>query len=108
MKRPGGGTDKAVDLDSSVEVPGGLVGTDPFRRWGRILRWTSVVSLAPIYGANWRPFDKRDVVVTDLSGKRELYREGPFPSGGAKRRQEVILRRTQAGSLHRWGVAPGP
>ena len=53
----------------------------------------------PIHGVNWRPFDKRDVVVTDWSGKHELYREGPFSSGDASRHQQVITREIKGDGL---------
>ena len=86
-------------LDNPVAVPGGVVGTDPFRRWGPTIRWTFVVILAPIFGANWRPFNKRDVVVTDLDGTSELYREGPFTSSGAQRRQNGIVEEINADGL---------
>jgi hypothetical protein len=96
MKTAPGGHRRPIHLDSVVEVPGGVVGTDPFRRWGPAVRWASVVFLVPIFGANWRPFDKRDVVVTDLGGTHEMYREGPFTSSGAQRRQQTIVREITA------------
>jgi hypothetical protein len=58
-----------------------------------------VVILAHIRGADWQPFDKRDVVVTDQGGKQELYREGPFTSGSAARRQQLIAREITADGL---------
>jgi len=86
-------------LDNPDVVSGGVVGTDPFRRWGPTARWISVVILAPILGANWRPFNKRDVVVTDPSGTDELYREGPFTSSGAQHRQQAIVLEIDADGL---------
>jgi len=46
----------------------------------------------PIFGANWRPFNKRDVVITDADGTHEMFREGPFTSSDAHRRQQAIVR----------------
>src|SRR5271154_2828932 len=92
MRHPSRGSDEVRRLDNPVQVPGGCVGTDPFRRWGPALRWTSIAIQAPIRGVNWRPFDKRDVVVTARDGGNELYREGPFTSTGAARRQREIVR----------------
>ena len=99
MKTTAGRQRKPPHLDSVVEVPGGAVGTDPFRRWGPVVRWTTVVILAPILGPNWRPFNKRDVVVTDLNGMHEMYREGPLTSGGAQRRQQAIVREITADGM---------
>jgi hypothetical protein len=86
-----GGHRQPIHLDSVLGLPGGIVGTDPFRRWGSAVRWTSVVILAPIPGANWRPFNKRDVVITDVGGTHEMFREGPFTSSDAQRRQQTVV-----------------
>lgn len=99
MDKAPGGHCRSVHLDNVVEVPGGVVGTDPFRRWGPAVRWTSVVILVPIFGANWRPFNKRDVVVTDFGRTHEMYREGPFTSSGAQRRQQTIVREITSDGL---------
>jgi hypothetical protein len=80
---------RPIRLDSMVEVSGGVVGTDPYRRWGPAFRWT-VVILELLTGARWRPFNKRDVVVTDLSRTQEFYREGPFRAGAADKRKSTI------------------
>ena len=90
---------KPIRLDNVVEVPGGVVGIDPNRRWGPIVRWTVVVLEAPVRGVNWRPFDKRDVVVTDWNKKHELYREGPFSSRDASRRQQEVIREIKTDGL---------
>src|SRR5271163_1762985 len=99
MNKALGGHRRPIHLDNVVEVPGGVVGTDPFRRWGPAVRWASVVILVPLFGANWRPFNKRDVVITDLDRTHEMYREGPFTSGGAQRRQQTIVREITADGL---------
>jgi hypothetical protein len=89
MKKAAGGHPRPIRLDSVVEVPGGLVGTDPYRGWGPTIRWTMVLLRLPIV-VRQRPFNKRDVVVTDPSRTREFYREGTFSSWAADRRKMAI------------------
>jgi len=92
MKTEAGGHRRPIRLDSVAEVPGGVVGTDPYRRWGPTFRWVVFVLEVPLrFGPNWRPFNKRDVVVTDLSRTEELYREGPFTARAANNRQSVLV-----------------
>ena len=92
MDRPGGATSKARQLDNLVEVPGGHVGTDPYRRWGPIFHWTWQLVHLPLWGNPGGSFDKRDVVVIDSVGNHELYREGPFTAQSALARQRSIVR----------------
>jgi hypothetical protein len=40
---------RQIHVDSVVDVQGVLVGTDPYRRWGPVLRWAVVVlELTPL------------------------------------------------------------
>jgi hypothetical protein len=91
MESAPGGHSRLIHLDNAVEVAGGVVGTDPYGRWGPVLRWMVVILEAPVRGVNWRPFNKRDVVVADLTRTQEFYREGPFPAVVADRRKMVIV-----------------
>jgi hypothetical protein len=100
MKTGAGGHRSPIHLDNIVEVPGGVVGTDPYRRWGPILRWTLIMLELPIKGnANWHPLDKRDVVVTDLAHTQEFYREGPFSASAADSRKSAIVATIQTDGL---------
>lgn len=94
-----GGHRRPIRLDNVIEVPGGVVGTDPYRRWGPTIRWAIVLLELPLLGRNPRPFNKRDVVVCRLDSETEMYREGPFTSVGAQRRQRTIVREISADGL---------
>jgi hypothetical protein len=92
MKTATGGHREPIRLDRIIEVPGALVGTDPYRRWGPILRWAVIGLEFPIMGGpNWHPFDKLDVVVVDITRTQEFYREGPFSARTAARRETQIV-----------------
>ena len=92
MNKAADGHHKPIHLDSPVDVPGGLVGTDPYRRWGPAFRWPviifEIIISAGISGRS--ALNKRDVVVTDHSFTKEFYREGPFSSWSADRRKTAI------------------
>ena len=92
MKTAAGGHQRPIRLDSMVEVPGGVVGTDPYRRWGPIFRWPCAILdtfLARGQGAGSH-FNKRDVVVADISRTQEFYREGPYSAWAANNRKTAI------------------
>ena len=93
MKTAAGGHRKPIRLDSIIEVPGALVGTDPYRRWGPAIRWTVVVVefILTLGRSGWFAFNKRDVVVADLSCTQEFYREGPFSARSANSRKAAIV-----------------
>jgi hypothetical protein len=63
---------------SGVPVPGGVVTIDLYRGVNPVLWWIWTVVQVPIKGPNWVSRVKRDLVISDESGERELYREGPY------------------------------
>jgi hypothetical protein len=100
MKTAPGGHRRPIHLDSMVEVPGGVVGTDPYRRWGPTVRWAVIILESPVMLVpHWRPLDKRDVVITDASRTQEFYREGPFSSRAADNKKSAIVAIIKADGL---------
>jgi hypothetical protein len=61
-----------------VPVPGGIVTIDLYRGVHPALWWVWKAVQVPIKGPNWVSSIKRDIVISDESGQRELYREGPY------------------------------
>jgi len=88
---------RPLHLDNPVEVPGGVIGSDPYRRWGPVVRWAIIVLETPLMGSvNWRPLNKRDVVIVDPSRTEEFYRQGPFSAYHALAQQKAILTTVEA------------
>lgn len=93
MKTAAGGHHRPIHLDSVVDIPGGAVGTDPYRRWGPAFRWPWAIldAFLSMGQSAMLSFDKRDVVVSDLSFTQEFYREGPSSASAADRRKMAIV-----------------
>jgi hypothetical protein len=100
MPKANGTHRRPLHLDNPVEVPGGVIGSEPYRRWGPAVRWAIIVLETPLMGnVNWRPLNKRDVVIVDSTRTEEFYREGPFSSVAASNRQSEIVLAIQSEGL---------
>jgi hypothetical protein len=87
-----------------VEVQGVVVGTDPYRRWGPTFGWTVVIfeAILSMGQSSLSAFDKRDVVVANLSHTQEFYREGPFTAWAANNRKSAIVRTIKSEGLDQY------
>jgi hypothetical protein len=100
MSKAHGTHRRPLHLDNPVEVPGGVIGSDPYRRWGPVVRWAIIVLETPLMGnVNWRPLNKRDVVIVDPSRTEEFYRQGPFSANDALTQQKAIVTTVKAVGL---------
>jgi hypothetical protein len=57
---------------SGVRIPAGIVTIDLYRGMNTVLWWIWTVVQLPIKGPNWVGRIKRDLVISDESGSREL------------------------------------
>jgi hypothetical protein len=82
-----------------VPVPGGIVTIDLYRGVNPVLWWIWAVMQVPIRGPNSVTRIKRDLVISDESGRRELYREGPYNNITVVNPLERIVAEIQADGL---------
>jgi hypothetical protein len=82
-----------------VPVPGGIVTIDLYRGMNPVLWWIWTVVQVPLKGPNWVGRIKRDLVISDESGSRELYREGPYNNITVVNPLEQVLAEIRADGL---------
>jgi hypothetical protein len=84
---------------SGVSIPGGIVTIDLYRGVNPVLWWIWTVVRFPLTGPNGVSLIKRDLVISDDSGERELYREGPYDNITVVHPLERILAEIRADGL---------
>lgn len=77
---------------TGVQVPGGIVTVDLRRGHGSVFIALKMAALGYLTRGASASGVYRDIVIIDSSGKRELYREGPYDAISVKNPLDRILR----------------